>query len=122
MLYLIPFLAPVRTIPATIAAEWEENGGLHYEALFALGCILFIITFGINMLVELVTNKLHKKIKMSTENNLANKKRREIAFGYFTATSYAIVGLLFVILAFIVVRRLVLLAGNSLALCQKWND
>lgn len=58
------FLAPVRTIPATIAAELGEapNGGLHYEALFALGCILFIITFGINMLVELVTNsKSHKK-------------------------------------------------------------
>lgn len=57
-------LAPVRTIPATIAAELGEapNGGLHYEALFALGCILFIITFGINMLVELVTNrKSHKK-------------------------------------------------------------
>lgn len=57
-------LAPVRTIPATIAAELGEapNGGLHYEALFALGCILFLITFGINMLVELVTNrKSHKK-------------------------------------------------------------
>ena len=58
------FLAPVRTIPATIAAELGEapNGGLHYEALFALGCILFLITFGINMLVEMVTNKnSHKK-------------------------------------------------------------
>ncbi len=58
------FLAPVRTIPATIAAELGEapNGGLHYEALFALGCILFIITFGINMLVEMVSNKQsHKK-------------------------------------------------------------
>ncbi|WP_225876812.1 phosphate ABC transporter permease subunit PstC [Flavobacterium muglaense] len=57
-------LEPVRTIPATIAAELGEapNGGLHYEALFALGCILFIITFGINMLVELVTNRnSHKK-------------------------------------------------------------
>jgi phosphate transport system permease protein len=58
------FLKPVRTIPATIAAELGEaaNGGLHYEALFALGCILFIITFGINMLVEMVTNRQsHKK-------------------------------------------------------------
>jgi phosphate transport system permease protein len=43
---------------------------------------------------------------MSTENKLANKKRRsqKIAFGIFTATSYAIVGILFVILAFIVTR------------------
>lgn len=53
------FLEPVRTIPATIAAELGEapNGGLHYEALFALGCILFIITFVINILVEAVSRK-----------------------------------------------------------------
>jgi phosphate transport system permease protein len=57
-------LAPLRTIPATIAAELGEaaNGGLHYQSLFALGCILFLITFCINMLVELVTNRgSHKK-------------------------------------------------------------
>lgn len=57
------FLEPVRTIPATIAAELGEapNGGLHYEALFALGCILFVITFIINMLVEMVNRKnIHK--------------------------------------------------------------
>jgi dolichol kinase len=65
---------------------------------FALGCILFIITFGINMLVELVTNRNSKNIKMSTENKLAKKKKKK-TFD-FTATSYAIVGLLFVILAF----------------------
>ena len=43
---------------------------------------------------------------MSTENNLANKKRRsqKIAFGIFTVTSYAIVALLFVILSFIVIK------------------
>ena len=38
--------SPVRTIPATIAAELGEapSGGMHYEALFLLGCLLFIIT------------------------------------------------------------------------------
>jgi phosphate transport system permease protein len=42
---------------------------------------------------------------MSTENKLANKKeKKKIAFGIFTATSYAIVGILFVIIAFIVTR------------------
>jgi len=48
------FLQPVRTIPATIAAELGEApaGGLHYKALFALGIILFMITFGINMTVD----------------------------------------------------------------------
>lgn len=56
------FLQPVRTIPATIAAELGEApaGGLHYKALFALGIVLFIITFGINLLVELLKTKSRK--------------------------------------------------------------
>lgn len=53
------FLEPVRTIPATIAAELGEapQGGLHYKALFALGCILFIITMAINLIVGYVSSK-----------------------------------------------------------------
>ena len=52
-------LEPVRTIPATIAAELGEvaKGGLHYQALFALGCILFLITLFINLTVEFISNK-----------------------------------------------------------------
>lgn len=52
-------LEPVRTIPATIAAELGEasNGGLHYKALFALGCILFLITLFINLTVEFISNR-----------------------------------------------------------------
>lgn len=51
------FLEPIRTIPATIAAELGEApaGGLHYKALFILGCILFIMTFIINIIVELIS-------------------------------------------------------------------
>lgn len=53
------FLEPVRTIPATIAAELGEapQGGLHFKALFALGCILFIITMAINLIVGYVSSK-----------------------------------------------------------------
>lgn len=52
-------LEPVRTIPATIAAELGEAsfGGTHFKALFALGIILFIITFIFNSLVEIVKSK-----------------------------------------------------------------
>ena len=52
-------LAPVRTIPATIAAELGEasQGGLHYKALFALACILFIITLIINVSVDLISSR-----------------------------------------------------------------
>jgi phosphate transport system permease protein len=55
-------LAPVRTIPATIAAELGEApmGGTHFKALFALGIILFIITFVFNSLVEVVKTKKEK--------------------------------------------------------------
>jgi len=48
------WLQPVRTITATIAAEMGETvqGGLHYSALFAVGLILFIITFLINFISD----------------------------------------------------------------------
>jgi phosphate transport system permease protein len=50
---------PLRTIPATIAAELGEatQGGLHYKALFALGCILFVFTFTINTIVSYLKPK-----------------------------------------------------------------
>ena len=42
---------PVRTMTATIAAEMGEavHGSSHYHALFAIGIVLFIITFLINV-------------------------------------------------------------------------
>ncbi len=44
------FFQPVRTMTATIAAEMGEvaQGSLHYNTLFGIGIILFIITFAIN--------------------------------------------------------------------------
>lgn len=56
------FLEPVRTIPATIAAELGEapQGDLHYKALFGLGCILFLITLAINITVEYISGKRNK--------------------------------------------------------------
>lgn len=51
------FLEPVRTIPATIAAELGEAaaGSAHFEALFALGAVLFLITLGISVAVEKIS-------------------------------------------------------------------
>jgi phosphate transport system permease protein len=50
---------PVRTIPATIAAELGEapTGGAHYQSLFMLGCILFIITLVINLSAEVISKR-----------------------------------------------------------------
>jgi len=54
---------PVRTIPATIAAELGEapTGGVHYQALFMLGCILFVITMIISVSAEVISKKQHNK-------------------------------------------------------------
>ncbi|HSF81718.1 MAG TPA: phosphate ABC transporter permease subunit PstC [Anaerolineales bacterium] len=42
---------PIRTMTATIAAEMGEvaQGSTHYHVLFALGIILFLVTFTINL-------------------------------------------------------------------------
>jgi phosphate transport system permease protein len=52
---------PIRTIPATIAAELGEapSGGTHYQALFMLGCILFIITMIISITAEVISKRKH---------------------------------------------------------------
>ena len=54
---------PVRTIPATIAAELGEApaGGAHYQSLFMLGCILFGITMIISITAEAVSKRQHNK-------------------------------------------------------------
>ena len=56
------FLYPVRTLTATIAAEMGEavGGSEHYFSLFAIGVVLFIITFLINMTADMF---LHRKRK-----------------------------------------------------------
>jgi phosphate transport system permease protein len=62
---LIPhsILQPVRTLTATIAAEMGESvqGGDHYAALFAVGIVLFVITFAINGVAEWYLHRTAKR-------------------------------------------------------------
>lgn len=45
---------PARTLTATIAAELGESpkGGEHYQALFAIGLVLFILSFAVNLTAD----------------------------------------------------------------------
>jgi phosphate transport system permease protein len=54
---------PVRTMTATIAAEMGETvrGGMHYKSLFAIGLVLFLITFLINFIADLFLGKNKNK-------------------------------------------------------------
>lgn len=56
---------PLRTIPATIAAELGEApaGGPHYQSLFLLGVVLFFITLIINSSVEFISSRGLKRGK-----------------------------------------------------------
>jgi phosphate transport system permease protein len=53
------FLQPVRTLTATIAAEMGETvrGSEHYYALFAIGIVLFVMSFVINITADVFLNK-----------------------------------------------------------------
>ncbi|KXB09181.1 phosphate ABC transporter permease [candidate division MSBL1 archaeon SCGC-AAA833F18] len=53
------FLDPVRPMTANIAIEAQEvvQGSLHYEGLFAIATILFIMTFGVNTLADWVIHR-----------------------------------------------------------------
>jgi phosphate transport system permease protein len=48
------FVQPIRTMTATIAAEMGEvaQDSLHYNVLFGIGIVLFVITFTINSLAS----------------------------------------------------------------------
>ena len=56
------FLQPVRTLTATIAAEMGEtvHGSNHYYSLFAIGIILFILTFIINITADMFLHRNKK--------------------------------------------------------------
>jgi phosphate transport system permease protein len=53
----------VRTMTATIAAEMGEvsQGSDHYYALFFIGIVLFTITFFLNLIAEIIINRMRKK-------------------------------------------------------------
>lgn len=53
----------VRTMTATIAAEMGEvsQGSDHYYALFFIGIVLFTITFFLNLVAEIIVNRMRKK-------------------------------------------------------------
>ena len=55
---------PARTLTATIAAELGESpkGGEHYQALFAIGLVLFLISFIVNLSADyLIRGKSGKR-------------------------------------------------------------
>mgnify|MGYP001045515530 CR=1 FL=1 len=56
------FFQPVRTMTATIAAEMGEavHGSDHYHALFAIGLVLFIITFFINFIADVFLHRVKR--------------------------------------------------------------
>jgi phosphate transport system permease protein len=53
---LYALFLPVRTMTATIAAEMGEvaQGSTHYHVLFAVGILLFVVTFAINAVASAV--------------------------------------------------------------------
>ena len=59
-------LQPVRTLTATIAAEMGEavTGSEHYYALFAIGIVLFIFSFIINLLADIALHRGPKRSRV----------------------------------------------------------
>jgi phosphate transport system permease protein len=58
-------LSSVETMTAVIAIEMGEVvfGSLHYHALFAIGLLLFIITFAINLVVDYAAHRSRRGIQ-----------------------------------------------------------
>lgn len=56
------FLDPVRPMTAAIAIEIREVvvGDVHWKALFAIGFVLFVLTFCLNLVTDLLVPKRHR--------------------------------------------------------------
>ncbi len=50
-------LAPIRTLTANIAMEMSYAFGLHQDALFATGVVLFVFIMTLNIVLNKITNK-----------------------------------------------------------------
>jgi phosphate transport system permease protein len=61
----LSFFDPVRPMTANIAIEIKEvvKGSLHYEALFAIGLVLFLMTFAVNFISDIIIEKQVRKYK-----------------------------------------------------------
>lgn len=57
--------SPVRTMTATVALEMGEVpfGSEHFHALFAVGSVLFIMTFLINLVADIIKRKYRFKVE-----------------------------------------------------------
>jgi phosphate transport system permease protein len=60
----LDFTTSVRTVTATIAAELGEvaQGDPHWRVLFFLGVMLFAVTFVLNLVGDLIIQRLHQKL------------------------------------------------------------
>lgn len=60
-------LSPVRTMTATIASEMGEvvTGSPHYYSLFAIGLVLFVISFITNSLADIFIERARKNMRGS---------------------------------------------------------
>jgi phosphate transport system permease protein len=56
------YLDSVRTMTASIAIEMGETvqGGIHYRSLFVIGFVLFVMTFVVNLISDLILQKYQK--------------------------------------------------------------
>jgi phosphate transport system permease protein len=59
----------IRTMSATIAAEMAEvvYGSAHYHTLFAIGALLFIVTFAVNSIGDWIVNRLNTRLRGGAE-------------------------------------------------------
>jgi phosphate transport system permease protein len=55
-------LDPARTLTATIAAELGEapQGSEHYQVLFIIGILLFVITFAVNLTADMIVRGIRR--------------------------------------------------------------
>ena len=86
------FFQPVRTMTATIAAEMGEvaQGTLHYNVLFGIGIVLFVITFAINSLANRLIG-FDGSSRARGRQAMKRQQTHRLAVALFTAVAFVVV-------------------------------
>ncbi len=108
-------LSPIRTLTATLGIELAEvsTGSMHYYALFGIAVVLLVITLVVNLASRAVTRRIEngKPIFVlpklpSVPLRISPKITERIAFGCIYLGTFAVLGILFIILANIFINGL----------------
>jgi phosphate ABC transporter permease protein PstC/phosphate ABC transporter permease subunit PstA len=118
---------PVRTMTASIAGEMGETpeGSIHRSTLFAVGMLLLLFTFALNMINEYLTARFRKEMGQGSKAQPKETALRRVVTAITGGAKFLLMtagwGALFVAVGVIVREIIVLIASPGWGSTMSWT-